>query len=1048
MAENDYRLQLTADLSQLERGLAQITNQLAGVIGGLNETDSAIKKTEGSTKSAADSQGKFSTSLNSTRYALYDVSRTLLVAGAALLAFAVAPTKVAIDFQREFANVQRTVEGAGDAIKSQLVDLSTQIPATFKNLTEIATLGGQLGVGSKGIVDFTETVAKLTATTNLSAEVAGTALGRFLSFGLVTSSQFENLASAILKVGVNSVATESQITGIATGIAGIGKVAGLSAATLIGYAGALASVGVQQYAARGTTQRFITEIQKAASTGGESLDTLAKISGYSAEKIKTSFGTQAFNPIFQSLIKNLGDTKRTGTDLNTTLADLGINSVIDRRTLLQLAAAPGVVSQAFKDANSGIKDGTTLNQQYGRVAETTAAKLQEFANSIQALFASIGDSTTGPIGQFVDGLKDMVNGIREFISTPFGQSVAVVLTTLSALAGVLLLAASVAARGAATMIGLSTAIGGLNAQAATGTGIMATLNAQLTAMGSGGRVAAAGLTAASVAMKGLTFGAIAGGVVIGASLISGALDDILDKAKGWSNDLPSLIKRATDSSQSNLLEFGTGAKQSFLESTAALDDLTRGVGRFLANANFGDEASRQVKLLDDQLAALAKNGDVTNLNKSLNQLSSATGLTGENLTKNFPALRDAAKDANIQLQVGVTGWEAYTKASKEAAAANAEFADSSQVSNDFLSQLMTTTGLDAKGMEKFAQGYQKSVGSLTDFNSVVKSVQDGLKASADAQAAASDGAVKASDLYDGSSVSLQQFTDQLNTNNQAQATWAANLVQVATQYGPEAAQQFINAGYTAVNASILQQLVDASPEQAAAYIAAQQQAAQLASDATATALLASGFLVTNAGGAIGKDTAAKLAQGIQLGLPVEQLMQSLNLRLAGTPLVPVVNPTPAKNTISNIIAYGNSQTIRIPVDTYGRKMTAVNPGGGFQGFASGGHVRGAGTGTSDSIPARLSNGEYVIKASRVRQLGVSYLDSLNGGRSTRPGHFADGGPVSSSSNVGSGIVEFGPNTMNAMRGMIQREIVVAIGSEGIARAANSGNKSINRRGGM
>jgi hypothetical protein len=54
--------------------------------------------------------------------------------------------------------------------------------------------------------------------------------------------------------------------------------------------------------------------------------------------------------------------------------------------------------------------------------------------------------------------------------------------------------------------------------------------------------------------------------------------------------------------------------------------------------------------------------------------------------------------------------------------------------------------------------------------------------------------------------------------------------------------------------------------------------------------------------------------------------------------------------------------------------------GGIVGFASGGfagRVRGAGTSTSDSIPAYLSNGEYVIKASSVKKAGVSTLDAIN-----------------------------------------------------------------------
>ncbi len=53
-------------------------------------------------------------------------------------------------------------------------------------------------------------------------------------------------------------------------------------------------------------------------------------------------------------------------------------------------------------------------------------------------------------------------------------------------------------------------------------------------------------------------------------------------------------------------------------------------------------------------------------------------------------------------------------------------------------------------------------------------------------------------------------------------------------------------------------------------------------------------------------------------------------------------------------------------------------GKGFKLFAGGGYVSGPGTATSDSIPARLSAGEYVIRAAAVKQFGVSFLDAING----------------------------------------------------------------------
>ena len=64
--------------------------------------------------------------------------------------------------------------------------------------------------------------------------------------------------------------------------------------------------------------------------------------------------------------------------------------------------------------------------------------------------------------------------------------------------------------------------------------------------------------------------------------------------------------------------------------------------------------------------------------------------------------------------------------------------------------------------------------------------------------------------------------------------------------------------------------------------------------------------------------------------------------------------------------------------------------GKVAGFATGGLVSGAGTSTSDSIPAMLSNGEFVMRAEAVNRLGTSTLYALNEGKTF---HYSDGGQV-------------------------------------------------------
>ncbi len=62
-----------------------------------------------------------------------------------------------------------------------------------------------------------------------------------------------------------------------------------------------------------------------------------------------------------------------------------------------------------------------------------------------------------------------------------------------------------------------------------------------------------------------------------------------------------------------------------------------------------------------------------------------------------------------------------------------------------------------------------------------------------------------------------------------------------------------------------------------------------------------------------------------------------------------------------------------------------------KGFADGGLVRGAGDGRSDSIPAWLSHGEYVIPANSVAQYGTGFLDAVRDGRVAPVAPAAGGG---------------------------------------------------------
>ena len=83
-----------------------------------------------------------------------------------------------------------------------------------------------------------------------------------------------------------------------------------------------------------------------------------------------------------------------------------------------------------------------------------------------------------------------------------------------------------------------------------------------------------------------------------------------------------------------------------------------------------------------------------------------------------------------------------------------------------------------------------------------------------------------------------------------------------------------------------------------------------------------------------------------------------------------------------------------------------------KGHATGGYISGPGTGTSDSIPAMLSNGEYVLRSAAVDRIGLGTLNAMNAGAIP---HFADGGSVDDTiaANAGVGNVALSISAVDA-----------------------------------
>lgn len=137
---------------------------------------------------------------------------------------------------------------------------------------------------------------------------------------------------------------------------------------------------------------------------------------------------------------------------------------------------------------------------------------------------------------------------------------------------------------------------------------------------------------------------------------------------------------------------------------------------------------------------------------------------------------------------------------------------------------------------------------------------------------------------------------------------------------------------------------------------------------------------------------AILGQSLQAGATAASVGQAAAVTAAWTPAAAVTSLATAGT---------NAAPAATGMTTIFSLLAALIGGiGGMAGHATGGLIRGPGTGTSDSIPAWLSNGEYVINA-KAANANLPLLEMINGGKKVNPPlggvlKFSRGGMVGSS----------------------------------------------------
>jgi TP901 family phage tail tape measure protein len=892
----------------------------------------------------------------------------------------------AIDYERAFANVIRTTSDGSisvAALRQELIDLTSTLPVTFDELAKIATLGGQLGIAGSGIDEFTSVVARLTATTDLTADAAGTALGRFQALLGVPSEDFEKLASAILKVGVNSVATETQIVAISTQISSMADFAGYTAEQVVGLAGALASVGAAPELSRGTITRTFALISKAVAAGGSDLDEFARISGVSSEKFTAAFGTDKFSSIFRSFLANLGRMKDNGDNVVQVLNDLGISSVRDVPLLLRLSNATATVAKTAADASSAYLSGTELQKQYSIIAGTTAARIQILTNNITNLLATLGGSATGPLSDFVDQLSEAAKTLTDIFSTPIGQGFALFGLILTGIIGVLAVLLGSFAFAAGTFLLLSNALDKLSLSGAVSSATMDVLNGSMLGAGRAATVLA-------VAIKSIPFVAAAAGIELALS----ALTSVAKEAYGFDSINTSFATLIGSSDK--LIQRIEQSGNVFAGFVNAGDSLPGTV----------DEFRLAVLAVDDQLATMVSNGYAED---AIRRIQSLMVTTGKSFDEVLTALPDTQK--------------ALEGTAEAAGTTSTEFLKTVEAESDFSALQASTASAIGLTVEEFDSLNDSLNNARDSFFSLSTIVQNATHDTV---------------------LSLKEVNDALANQLIASANWEKNVgILIGRGLDAGVVKQLADAGIE--GQQLAQALVDNVNGEFDRFAELAPQAWGTGVEGITNTLLNNASLLQAASDISDEALNAMITALGQGDQAIVDTMAKYGIVLANNPLKLRVTTEEARNEVNQFL-----NRVAASGATVGVGIRAGGSGGASRGYvdryaAAGGYIAGPGSGTSDSIPARLSNGEYVIRAASVQRYGTGLFDQLNRGVAK----FARGGPVGGSSapsSIGMGITELGPKSLSVMRDAVRQEMGLYLDPMGVARLANKGNRQLASQG--
>ena len=345
-------------------------------------------------------------------------------------------TDAAKDFESQMANVVKYVGGLADAngkisgkmadngktyaqnyaaMTDAILELSTQIPMTAEELTQLAAAAGQSGKTISDLIQyddkgntggFLKDVAMMGTAMDISEEQAGDWAAKWEHSFKMTHDQVMVLSDQINYLGANNATTAAEIAQVVNDAASLGQVAGVSADTTAAMATAMLAMGVETGRAATGISRIYTNLSLGSSATKAQKEMWESL-GYTAEGIAKSMQVDATGTMIDvfEAIGNMDADKQVAA-LKTLFGQWAIQGAA------KLTGNLGSFTDALAMVNDPSLYSGSMEREFIIKAGTSEAVDTMMANAFQALKIDVGTAFLPAKKEMSVALIDFINQLR------------------------------------------------------------------------------------------------------------------------------------------------------------------------------------------------------------------------------------------------------------------------------------------------------------------------------------------------------------------------------------------------------------------------------------------------------------------------------------------------------------------------------------------------------------------------------------------------------------------------------------------------------------